>query len=44
MTTNEINEQQSNKQMTAVKKSSNMFIGTTIAIMLVIIVIGFVFG
>jgi hypothetical protein len=32
------------QKMYEVKKSSNLFIGTTIAVMLAIIVIGFVFG
>ncbi|KXK54032.1 MAG: hypothetical protein UZ05_CHB002000970 [Chlorobi bacterium OLB5] len=44
MNTKEINERITNQQMTAVTKSSNLYIGTTIAIMLAIIVIGFVFG
>jgi hypothetical protein len=44
MNTEEINSQQLNKQMAEVKKSSNLYIGTTIFIMLAIIVIGVVFG
>lgn len=32
------------KQMLEVRKSSNLYVGTTIAVMLAIIVIGFVFG
>ena len=44
MNTNDINQEQMNQQMSAVNKSSNMFVGTTILVMLVIIVIGFVFG
>ncbi len=32
------------QQMEQVKKSSNVYIGTTIFLMLAIIVIGFVFG
>ncbi len=44
MNTEQINTQQMNKQMEEVKKSSNLYIGTTIFIMLAIIVIGVVFG
>ncbi len=44
MNTKQINEKITNEQMYAVNKSSNMYIGTTIAIMLAIIVIGFIFG
>ncbi len=44
MNTEQINNEQTNHQMNQVKKSSNMFIGTTIFIMLAIIVIGVVFG
>ncbi len=44
MNTQEINTKMTNEQMNAVNKSSNMYIGTTIAIMLAIIVIGFIFG
>lgn len=44
MNTKQINEKITSEQMNAVNKSSNMYIGTTIAIMLVIIVIGFIFG
>lgn len=44
MNTKQINERITSQQMTAVTKSSNIYIGTTIVIMLAIIVIGFVFG
>lgn len=44
MNTKQINDRITNEQMVAVHKSSNMYIGTTIAIMLAIIVIGFIFG
>jgi hypothetical protein len=44
MNTDQINKQQMNQQMTQVNKSSNIYIGTTIFVMLAIIVIGFVFG
>ncbi|MEO8513029.1 MAG: hypothetical protein ABI543_05690 [Ignavibacteria bacterium] len=44
MNNHEINTQTMDKQMSDVKKSSNLYIGTTIFIMLAIIVIGFVFG
>ncbi len=44
MNTEQINKQQTDHQMTMVKKSSNIYIGTTIFLMLAIIVIGMVFG
>ncbi len=44
MNTQQINNKQTNIQMSQVKKSSNVFIGTTLIVMLAIIVIGFVFG
>ena len=44
MNTNDINNQQTAQHMTEVHKSSNMYIGTTIFIMLAIIVVGLVFG
>ncbi len=44
MNTEQINRQQTDHQMTLVKKSSNIYIGTTIFLMLAIIVIGMVFG
>ncbi len=44
MNTEQINKQQTDHQMTQVKKSSNIYIGTTIFLMLAIIVIGIVFG
>jgi hypothetical protein len=44
MNTQQINNEQIDKQMHQVKKSSNLYIGTTIFLMLAIIVIGFVFG
>ncbi len=44
MNTEQINNEQTNIHMKQVKKSSNMFIGTTIFIMLAIIIIGVVFG
>ena len=44
MNSHDINNKQMDKQMDEVKKSSNLYIGTTIFVMLAIIVIGFVFG
>ena len=44
MNTNDINNQQMAHQMNEVKKSSNIYVGTTIFIMLAIIVVGLVFG
>jgi len=44
MNTEQINKQQTDHQMTQVNKSSNIYIGTTIFLMLAIIVIGIVFG
>lgn len=44
MNSEQINNLQTNNQMSQVKKSSNMFIGSTILVILAIIVIGFVFG
>ena len=44
MNTNDINHQEMTHQMNQVNKSSNLYIGTTIFIMLAIIVIGMVFG
>ncbi len=44
MNTNDINNQQMAQQMSEVNKSSNMYVGTTIFIMLAIIVVGLVFG